>query len=98
MYVTSTGSTSNFLSQYIENMVTCIKGNSTTTKKRSYIIVQKEEKQIYSTYTIVFKTILAFVKSEAVHSIKTFFVFKVMAECAPLIIGGKDKTVLQKVA
>lgn len=47
--------------------------------------------------TIVFKTILAFVKSVAVHSMNTFFVFKVMAEWAPLIIGGKDKTVLQTV-
>ena len=64
--ITSTGSTSNFCSQYTENMV-----------------------------TIVFKTILAFVKSVAVHSMNTFFVFKVMAECATLIIGGKDKTVLQ---
>ena len=26
----------------------------------------------------------------------TFLVFKVIAECAPLIIGGKDKTVLHK--
>jgi hypothetical protein len=27
---------------------------------------------------------------------KTFLVFRVIAECAPLIIGGRDKTVLQK--
>lgn len=47
-------------------------------------------------FTIVFKTILAFVRSVAVHSMKTFFVFKVIAECAPLIIGGRDRTVLQK--
>jgi hypothetical protein len=44
----------------------------------------------------VFKTILAFVRSVAVHSMKTFLVFRVIAECAPLIIGGRDKTVLQK--
>jgi hypothetical protein len=39
---------------------------------------------------------VAFVKSVAVHSMKTFFVCKVIAECAPLIIGGNDSTVLQK--
>lgn len=27
---------------------------------------------------------------------KTFLVLRVIAECAPLIIGGKDKTVLPK--
>jgi len=31
----------------------------------------------------------------AVHSMNTFFVISVIAECAPLIIGGNDKTVLQ---
>ena len=46
--------------------------------------------------TIVFKTILAFVRSVAVHSMNTFFVSNLIAECAPFIIGGKDKTVLQK--
>lgn len=44
----------------------------------------------------MFKTILAFVRSVAVHSMNTFFVFKVIAERAPLIMGGKDKTVLHK--
>jgi hypothetical protein len=45
--------------------------------------------------TIVFRTIFAFVRSVAVHSIKTFLVFRVIAECALLMIGGKDNTVLQ---
>lgn len=64
-------------------------------KKRKRTVGEVEDWVFYSC-TIVFKTILAFVKSVAVHSIKTFLVFKLMAECAPLIIGGNDKTVLQK--
>lgn len=46
--------------------------------------------------TIVFRTILAFVKSVDVHSMNTFLVFNVMAECAPFIIGGKESTVLEQ--
>lgn len=46
--------------------------------------------------TIVFKTILTFVKSVAVHSMNTFLVFVEIAEWAPLIIGGRDNTRLQK--
>ena len=45
--------------------------------------------------TIVFRTIFAFVRSVAVHSINTFLVLRVIAECAPLMIGGNDNTVLQ---
>lgn len=45
--------------------------------------------------TIVFNTMIAFVRSVAVHSINTFFVFREMAECAPFIIGGSDRTVLE---
>jgi hypothetical protein len=41
------------------------------------------------------RTIFAFVRSVAVHSINTFLVFRVIAECAPLMIGGKDNTVLK---
>ena len=42
--------------------------------------------------TIVFNTIFAFVKSVAVHSIKTFFVFNEIFEWSPLMIGGKEQT------
>lgn len=42
--------------------------------------------------TIVFRTILALVKSVAVHSMNKFFVFNEIAECAPLIIGGRERT------
>jgi len=38
------------------------------------------------------------VRSVAVHSIKTFLVARVIAECAPLMIGGNDNTVLQSIA
>jgi hypothetical protein len=41
------------------------------------------------------RTIFALVRSVAVHSMNTFFVFSEIAECAPLIIGGSDKTLLQ---
>jgi len=58
-------------------------------------ITMKKKPELQS-LTIVFNTILAFVRSVAVHSMKTFLVFRVIAECAPLIIGGRDKTVLQK--
>ena len=44
--------------------------------------------------TIVFRTILALVKSVAVHSMNTFFVFRAIAECAPFMIGGNESTVL----
>jgi hypothetical protein len=50
----------------------------------------------FKVHTIVFKTMLAFVRSVAVHSINTFLVFRVMAECAPLIIGGRERTVLKQ--
>lgn len=45
-------------------------------------------------HTTVFRTIFALVRSVAVHSMNTFLVLRVMAECAPLIIGGNDNTVL----
>jgi len=44
--------------------------------------------------TIVFKTMLVLVKSVPVHSMKTFLVLREILEWSPLIIGGKDKTVL----
>lgn len=69
--------------------------NTTTTRKQTEATEQMHL-FFFPFHTIVFKTILAFVKSVAVHSIKTFFVFRVIAEWAPLIIGGKDKTVLPK--
>lgn len=57
-------------------------------------INEKDWRQPEEWHTIVFRTIFALVKSVAVHSIKTFFVFKEIAECAPLIIGGNDNTLL----
>jgi len=41
----------------------------------------------------VFSTILALLRSEAVHSMNTSWVLRLMAECAPLIMGGSDSTV-----
>lgn len=64
--------------------------------RREEIGLNRETHKELQFSTIVFKTIFAFVRSVAVHSINTFFVSRVMAECAPFIIGGKDKTVLSK--
>lgn len=41
----------------------------------------------------VSKQHFTFVKSVAVHSINTFFVFSVIFEWSPLIIGGSDNTI-----
>mmetsp|Transcript_14882 Transcript_14882/g.23448 ORF Transcript_14882/g.23448 Transcript_14882/m.23448 type:complete len:208 (-) Transcript_14882:534-1157(-) len=41
---------------------------------------------------ILFNTILAFVKSVAVTSINTFFVFLLILEYSPLMIGGNERT------
>lgn len=64
--------------------------------RREEIGLNRERHNELQFCTIVFKTIFAFVRSVAVHSINMFFVSSVMAECAPFIIGGKDKTVLSK--
>jgi len=39
----------------------------------------------------IFIAILALAKSVAVHYINIFFVFKVIFECSPLIIGGIER-------
>jgi len=56
--------------------------------------IEVQEAKAAEEHTIVLSTIFALVKSVAVHSIKTFFVFREIAECAPLMIGGKDNTLL----
>jgi len=42
--------------------------------------------------TMISSTILAFVKSVAVASMKTFLVLRLIFEWSPLMIGGMDKT------
>ena len=42
--------------------------------------------------TTVSSTMLALVKSVAVHSMKTFFVLRVILLWSPLMIGGRDST------
>ena len=44
--------------------------------------------------TTVLSTIFALLRSVAVHSMKTSVVSSEMAECAPLMMGGSDSTVL----
>ena len=41
---------------------------------------------------MVFKTTLALVRSVAVHSMKTFLVFRVILEWFELMMGGRDST------
>ena len=42
--------------------------------------------------TTVFSTMVALVRSVAVHSMKTSLVCSFIFECSPLMIGGRDKT------
>ena len=81
-YLNSAGSVSNFLSQYSEKVVTWY--TLTDQFNTSALICLPR--------TIVFKTILIFLKTVDVHPMKTFFVCMVIAECAPLIVCGNDST------
>ena len=55
--------------------------------------VKGSEQYSLNIVTIVFNTIFALFRSVAVHSMKTSVVSKEIADLAPLMIGGNDKTV-----